>query len=52
MTGRKRFSPDFEPWSHELHGKSWISRAKLAVADWDEVSNEVDRCVHESFPEP
>ncbi|MCX5410750.1 hypothetical protein [Streptomyces sp. NBC_00059] len=38
---------DFSTWSNELHGESWISWAELAAADGDEVSNEVDHCVHE-----
>ncbi|MFE7001333.1 hypothetical protein ACIQ1S_37100 [Streptomyces griseus] len=38
---------DFETWSDELHGGSWISWAELAAADWDDVANEVDGCVHE-----
>ncbi|WP_326817924.1 hypothetical protein OIE61_30320 [Streptomyces sp. NBC_01762] len=43
----KEVLADFEPWSDELHGESWISWAELAGADWDEVANEVDGCVHE-----
>lgn len=43
----KEVLADFEPWSDELHGESWITWAELAAADWDEVSNEVDGCVHE-----
>lgn len=37
----------FGPWSDELHGESWISWGELTAADWGEVANEVDDCVHE-----
>ncbi|MDQ0984993.1 hypothetical protein [Streptomyces sp. V2I9] len=37
----------FEPWNDDQHGASWISWAELTTADWDELSHEVDGCVHE-----
>lgn len=43
----KEVAAGFEPWSDELHGESWITWAELTAADWDEVANEVDGCVHE-----
>ncbi|MCX5406086.1 hypothetical protein OHA37_19605 [Streptomyces sp. NBC_00335] len=37
----------FESWGRDSRGSSWISWAELAAVDWDELSNEVDDCVHE-----
>ncbi|MFF2600535.1 hypothetical protein ACFVVB_15785 [Streptomyces californicus] len=36
-----------ETWGDDRHGESWITWAELTAADGDEVSNEVDGCVHE-----
>ncbi|MFD9373065.1 hypothetical protein ACFWA6_35950 [Streptomyces sp. NPDC060020] len=38
---------DFEPWSSDATGTSWITWAELAATDWNEAANEVDDCVHE-----
>ncbi|MER6114465.1 hypothetical protein [Streptomyces sp. A0642] len=47
----KEVLAEFEPWSDELHGASWMSWAELAAAARDEVANEVDSCVHAVPPE-
>ncbi|MET9606491.1 hypothetical protein ABZZ17_15640 [Streptomyces sp. NPDC006512] len=38
---------DMEPWGPDVKGASWITWAELEAADWDEVSDQVDDCVHE-----
>ncbi|WP_189541804.1 hypothetical protein [Streptomyces gelaticus] len=43
---REALAP-FEPWSSDASGASWITWAELAAADWEEVANKVDDCVHE-----
>ncbi|MFF7213979.1 hypothetical protein ACFZAU_26165 [Streptomyces sp. NPDC008238] len=37
---------DFESWGSGASGTSWITWAELA-ADWEEVADKVDDCVHE-----
>ncbi|MER5488028.1 hypothetical protein ABT024_33090 [Streptomyces sp. NPDC002812] len=37
----------FESWGRDSRGSSWITWAELAAANWDEVANEADGCVHE-----
>lgn len=38
---------DFESWGLNPPGASWITWAELEAANWEEVANEVDECVHE-----
>lgn len=49
---RHRRVARFEPWSAALCSASWITRAELAAADWDEAATEVDARVHECRRSP
>lgn len=38
---------DFESCGSDLPDASWITWAELKAADWEEIANEVDDCIHE-----
>ncbi|MEU6345010.1 hypothetical protein ABZ883_29145 [Streptomyces sp. NPDC046977] len=46
-TRRGRPSPTSSPGARTCPDASWITWAELKAADWEEIANEVDDCVHE-----